>query len=255
MRIHELNCGTLNAPGGAAVYGSPHFICRVLLIEDGQRLIAVDTGIGHEGIRAPEVRLGRSWVSMVAPALDSTETLRSRITALGLAAQNLSDVILTHHHRDHVDALADFPWARVHASDACRAIVAEGDAGLVRSQWEHGVVWAPSPTPTEDWHGFAAHLLDGLPDSIRLVDLAGHSPGHSGVLVDSPDQQSILHVGDAVHHSAQFAGEATPALEAFARASQHHEQNRLATIDRLSVIAATGSVWIVNSHDPGLTVI
>lgn len=253
MRVHELNCGTLNAPGGMAVYGSPHFICRVLLIQDGPRLIAVDTGIGHQGIRAPQARLGDWWLAAVAPALDPNETLRSRISTLGLDPQSLSDVILTHHHRDHVDALADFPWVRVHASDGCRAIVDEGDAGLVRAQWEHGVVWAPSPTRTTDWNGFAAYRLDGLPETIRLVDLAGHSPGHAGVLVDVPGEGPILHVGDAVHHRGQFTGEATPALEAFARASQHNEPDRVATIEKLAALVGTGSLRIVNAHDPSFS--
>lgn len=253
MRVHELNCGTLNAPGGMAVYGSPHFICRVLLIQDGPRLIAVDTGIGHQGIRAPQARLGDWWLAAVAPALDPNETLRSRISTLGLDPQSLSDVILTHHHRDHVDALADFPWVRVHASAGCRAIVDEGDAGLVRAQWEHGVVWAPSPTRTTDWKGFAAYRLDGLPETIRLVDLAGHSPGHAGVLVDVPGEGSILHVGDAVHHRGQFTGEATPALEAFARASQHSEPDRVATIEKLAALVGTGSLRIVNAHDPSFS--
>ncbi|MFG1915226.1 MBL fold metallo-hydrolase [Micromonospora sp. NPDC048898] len=254
MRVHELDCGTLNAPGGTAVYGSSHFICRVLLIEDGRRLIAVDTGIGHEGIKVPEARLGEWWLAQTGPVLDPAETLRSRISALGLDPRNLTDVILTHHHRDHVDGLADFPWVRVHASDGCRAIVADGDAGLVASQWAHGVVWAPSPTRTEDWHGFASYRLAGLPESIRLVGLVGHSPGHSGVLVDSTDgAQPILHVGDAIHHRAQLTGEATPALEAFARASQHNEDDRLATIRRLAELASEGTVRVVNAHDPSFS--
>lgn len=250
MRIHELNCGTLNAPGGTTVYGSPHFICRVLLIEDGHRLIAVDTGIGHEGCKAPEARLGSWWLSAVAPALDPSETLRSRIVALGLDPRHLSDVILTHHHRDHVDGLADFPSVRVHASDVCRAAVAEGDRGLVPVQWEHGVTWAPSPIRTSKWHGLDTYLLDGLPESIRLVDLVGHSPGHSGVLIEDLDDGSLLHVGDAIHHCSQLSGKATPALEAFARASQHNEHDRLATITKLAALAATGRVRAVNAHDP-----
>ncbi|MER0247218.1 MBL fold metallo-hydrolase [Streptomyces sp. HSW2009] len=184
MRIHELNCGTLNVPGGAAVFGASHFVCRCLLIELPDRLVAVDTGIGRGDIDSPELRLGKDWIEQVGPALDPAETLFARVSALGLDPRDVSDIVLTHHHRDHAGGLSDFPAARVHATSACRSAVVRGEGHTMYAQWAHGVRWAPAPTPASAWRGRDSWTLDGLPASIRLVALSGHSPGHAGVLIE-----------------------------------------------------------------------
>ncbi|UNS97787.1 MBL fold metallo-hydrolase [Streptomyces tubbatahanensis] len=251
MRIHELNCGTLDVPGGEAVFGVPRFVCRCLLIELEDRLVVVDTGIGRGDIESPELRLGRDWIAQVGPALDPGETLIARVVALGFAPGDVSDVILTHHHRDHVGGLSDFPSARVHTTSACRSAVEEGEGRVIPAQWAHGVVWAPAPVPAADWRGQASWTLDGLPASIRLVALSGHSPGHAGVLVDDAlGGRDLLHIGDAVHHHAQLTCTAPPAVEAFAAATQHDETARLHTQRLLAKLAGEGTVRLVNSHDP-----
>ncbi|MFI2284629.1 MBL fold metallo-hydrolase [Nocardia beijingensis] len=256
VRIHELNCGTLDVPGGEAVFGVAHFICRCLLIEAEDRLIAVDTGIGRHDIESPEERLGQDWLRRVHPALDPDETLLAQVIALGRDPRELSDVILTHHHRDHVGGLADFPWARVHASPTCRAVVEEGTDRVVAAQWAHEVVWAPTPKPAADWRGYRTWVLDDIPASVRLVDLPGHSPGHAGVVIDdSSIGRELLHVGDAIHHHAQLACAAPPAVEAFAASTQHDEAERLRTQRRLAELAAEGSVRLLNAHDPGASAV
>ncbi|WP_162959059.1 MBL fold metallo-hydrolase [Micromonospora tulbaghiae] len=253
MRIHELNCGTLNVPGGHAIFGVPHFVCRCLLIELDGQLIAVDTGIGCADIGFPQRRLGEDWIAQVEPALDRDETLKARVISLGRDPRDVSDVILTHHHRDHVGGLADFPLARVHATTECRLAVEKGDGRVmsVSAQWAHDVTWASPPAPAPHWRGQFSWTLEGLPASIRLVALAGHSPGHAGVLVDEATQgQSLLHVGDAVYHHAQLTCTAPPAVEAFAASIQHDQAARLHTQRLLAKLAVDESVRLVSSHDP-----
>lgn len=254
MRVHHLNCGTLNVPGGPAVFGVPFFVCRCLLIETDDRLVAVDTGIGTEDIKDPEGRLGKDWLAQVDPALDPAETLLARVVDLGFSPRDLTDVIITHHHRDHVGGLADFPWSRVHASAACRTTVEESGSRVVAAQWSHGVTWAPAPTPTPDWQGLPTWTLAGIPESIRLVSLDGHSPGHVGVLIDDPGLDlPLLHVGDAIHHHGQLACDAPAAVEAFATATEHDHAARLRTQQRLATLATGGSAHLVNAHDPSFT--
>ncbi|MFT2016247.1 MBL fold metallo-hydrolase [Streptomyces sp. 796.1] len=262
MRIHELNCGTLNVPGGAAVFGASHFVCRCLLIELPDRLVAVDTGIGRGDIESPELRLGKDWIEQVGPALDPAETLFARVSALGLDPRDVSDIVLTHHHRDHAGGLSDFPAARVHATGACRSAVVRGEGHTMPAQWAHGVRWAPPPTAAPAWRGRDSWTLDGLPASIRLVALSGHSPGHAGVLIEdtgggddagsweSVGGRELLHVGDAIYHHAQLACAAPPAVEAFAAAVQHDATARLKTERLLADLADEGAVRLLTSHDP-----
>lgn len=249
MDIVELNCGTLNMRGGEAAFGADHFVCRVLLIRNGSRLIAVDTGIGCAGIANPVARFGEQWLDLARPALDPNETLKSQVTARGWDPQTVTDVIITHHHRDHVDGLSDFPWARIHAADECRDLVRDGDAGLVPAQWTHDIDWAPRPQPADEWRGFATFTLDSLPNTIRLIALDGHSPGHVGVLVHT-DGHFLLHVGDAFHHHSQLLGTAPAGVEDFARSVQYDETERSNTVRRIANLSDDKDISIVSSHDP-----
>ncbi len=249
MDIVELNCGTLNMRGGEAAFGTDHFVCRVLLIKDGARLIAVDTGIGHAGIADPVSRFGKQWLDLARPALDPDETLKSQVTAHKRDPHSVTDVIVTHHHRDHVDGLSDFPWARIHAADECRNVVRDGGAGLVPAQWSHDIVWAPSPRPAPEWRGFATFTLDGLPNTIRLIALGGHAPGHVGVLVPT-DDHLLLHVGDAFHHHTQLLSTAPAGVEDFARSVQYDEAERMNTVRKIATLSGDKDIRIVSSHDP-----
>ncbi|WP_083865395.1 MBL fold metallo-hydrolase [Nocardia brevicatena] len=156
MTVHELHCGTLTPPGGAAVWGTPHFTCRCLLVEQGGSLLAVDTGIGIGDIEHPGQRLGHDWIAQVNPLLDPAETLVAQVTALGRDPREITDVVLTHHHRDRVGGLSDMPWVRVHATPDCRRAVVDADSRSRPAQWAHGVVWAEAPCPAAPWRGGAS---------------------------------------------------------------------------------------------------
>lgn len=251
MMVHELRCGTLTPPGDAAVWGAPHFTCRCLLVELGGSLLAVDTGIGLEDIEHPGQRLGRDWIEQVHPLLDPAETLVAQVTALGHDPRDITDVILTHHHRDHVGGLSDMPWARVHATPDCRRAVIDADPRIRPAQWEHGVVWAEDPRSAPPWRGFDTYLLPGLPTAIRLVELPGHAPGHAGVLVEGAGRAGtdLLHVGDALYHHGQLTGTEPPAVEAFAAQTQHHAVTRVETQQRLRNLT---DVRLMTSHDPAM---
>ncbi len=51
--------------------------------------------------------------------------------------------------------------------------------------------------------------LDGLPPEILMVPLAGHTTGHAGVAVQTPDGW-LLHAGDAYLHRDQMQGRRGP---------------------------------------------
>lgn len=64
---------------------------RLLLIEDGNKLILVDTGIGSK----QDEKFFRHYY------LDNTHTLNTSLQALGFSKNDITDVILTHLHFDH----------------------------------------------------------------------------------------------------------------------------------------------------------
>jgi glyoxylase-like metal-dependent hydrolase (beta-lactamase superfamily II) len=55
-------------------------------------------------------------------------------------------------------------------------------------QWESVKKWRHYVPKGEPWFGFeAVRNLDGLPPEILMVPLPGHTAGHAGVAIDTPD--------------------------------------------------------------------
>ncbi|GAA5036220.1 hypothetical protein [Actinopolymorpha pittospori] len=59
MRVHHLNCGTMRPLGGRLIDGRGGFlhraelVCHCLLVETGDELVLVDTGMGSPSVERP----------------------------------------------------------------------------------------------------------------------------------------------------------------------------------------------------------
>lgn len=76
----------------------------IWVIRNNKRTVIVDTGMD----RAEAEGRGRQFLQMPAEAL----------AQIGIDAQTVENVIVTHMHFDHVGTLADFPVARFHLQEA-----------------------------------------------------------------------------------------------------------------------------------------
>ena len=100
--------------GGVFVYGDPHNAPMpmdyfVWAIRNQERVIVVDVGFGKE----EGERRGRTYLRC------PTEGLR----LIGIDAEEVEDVIITHMHYDHAGNLQKFPKARFHIQDEEMAYV------------------------------------------------------------------------------------------------------------------------------------
>lgn len=256
MRLHELNAGTLHPPHAERDWGAPFFVCRCPVVELDDRVIVVDTGIGRQDIARPAERLGDDWIAMARPALDPAEVLTEQLPGLGITSDAVTDVIVTHGHRDHVGGLADLPHARVHAHPGLRRLVERARAGEAAwpsppAQWSHGVRWAPDPRAEGEWKSLPTLALDGVPSSVRMVELPGHAIGHCGVVVLLDDGAHLLHVGDAAFHPAQYThGSVPPGVELFVEMTQFDHEARVETEQRLTALARDPHVHVRTAHGP-----
>jgi len=107
MKIHPINSGNFKLDGGAMFGVVPKSLwqrtnpadsnnmcdwsMRCLLIEDGDRLILVDTGIGD---KQSEKFFSHYYLS-------DENSLESNINKLGFGLDEITDVFLTHLHFDH----------------------------------------------------------------------------------------------------------------------------------------------------------
>jgi glyoxylase-like metal-dependent hydrolase (beta-lactamase superfamily II) len=182
------------------------------LVRSGERLVLVDTGAGPN----PDPAFGR---------------LLASLAAVGLSPDDITDVVLTHLHFDHVG------WA----SDGERAVFANATYRCDERDWDFFV----GPEAYDEGPHLA--LLGGLSATDRLspvaarletwssdvaiapgVDLRaapGHTPGSTVVVVSSGEERAIL-LGDAVHCPVElledeweFIADVDPALARRTRAA------------------------------------
>jgi glyoxylase-like metal-dependent hydrolase (beta-lactamase superfamily II) len=108
MKLHTIDTGFFKLDGGAMFGVVPKTIwnktnpaddnnlctwaMRCLLVEDGKRLILIDTGIGNK----QDERFFSHYY------LHGTATMDSSLAALGFHRDDITDVFLTHLHFDHV---------------------------------------------------------------------------------------------------------------------------------------------------------
>jgi glyoxylase-like metal-dependent hydrolase (beta-lactamase superfamily II) len=251
VKVHHLNCGTMNMPGAPMV-------CHVLLLEADNGLALVDTGFGSRDCLDPN-RVG-AFRHLTRPVFQHAETAARQIQQLGFQISDVRHIVLTHFDFDHIGGIADFPDAHVHvtAAEARGAVHAPSLRERVRYrsvQWAHGPTLVEHAPEGEAWRGFGeAEPLDVIGDGVVLVPMPGHTRGHAAVAVDA-GQHWILHCGDAFYHRGTldrsrvpFVLRAQEEMFAFSRKQLHDNQARLAELYE----RRDPDLMIVCAHDPTL---
>lgn len=212
---------------------------RCLLLRDGERTVLVDCGVGDkESARFHEIF-----------ALENAGSdVRTELGRRGLAVEDISDLVLTHLHFDHVGGavtrqadgrlVPTFPNARIHVQ---------------RRQWE----WALSPSPRDR----ASYLKDNL-DPLRELPLVlgdgpgellpglgvriveGHTPGMQLLQLEGDgDQPGLIYCADLVPTAAHLP-------PAWVMGYDLQPLKALAEKQALYRDADEGRYWLVFEHDP-----
>lgn len=245
----------LGGSGGALA--TARLVAHCLLIEAGDDLVLVDTGLGT-GDAADPKRLGAAFRAIVRPRCSAGETAIRQIEGLGLDPGDVRHIAVTHLDVDHAGGLGDFPVAEVHVS--ATELAAAKDPPLrergryVPGHWSHGPKWAEYEVDGDSWFGFdSVRLLPGLDVEIVMVPLLGHSAGHVGIAVNA-GHGWLLHCGDAFFHRREInTPPACPAgLRLFQNVVLHDAKARRHNQERLRYLAREhrDDVRLICSHDP-----
>lgn len=194
MRVYHLNCATKRL-----YFPRWHVITRCLLIESQAGLILVDTGFGTRDHTNP-TRIVRLFKSAMRVPNNLEETAIRQIIRLGFNPEDVRHIVLTHFHLDHAGGLPDFPWAKVHifAAEYQAVMHPRGlmEQFYISAHWAHGPDWAIHSTGGDKWFGFDCVRVIENPQ-VLLIPLVGHSRGHCGVAVETPDGW-LFHCGDTI---------------------------------------------------------
>lgn len=244
IQIQHVNFGWLHAPP------LPPACCHCLLIRENGRVVLVDTGIGMHDIREPMKRVGKEAIEAAGFQFRSETTAIQQIQAMGLTADNVTDIVLTHGDSDHVGGLADFPMARVHLSIEEMSEIENHAQRYNAAQFEHQPNWVSYTDNDSAFLGLPARRVNtSLPLEIYLVPLPGHTLGHCGVGIQHGGQ-SWLHVGDAYYLRVELAGQPHP-IDGLAIARAENDGLRRESLALLQDLATKrgDDVEIFGYHD------
>lgn len=163
------------------------------LVEQGDRKTLLDAGTS----------------TLLGPNLGG---LGAALAATGVTPDQITTVLLTHMHPDHSGGLV---------TSEGQAVFANAELVVSRSEWEFwhdDAIMASVPESSRGFFQMARGTVAPYADRLRLfegetevakgfvaVPLPGHTPGHSGYVLDGGTEQ-LLFWGDTVHSTAlQFA--------------------------------------------------
>jgi glyoxylase-like metal-dependent hydrolase (beta-lactamase superfamily II) len=205
-------------------------------VEHAGRVLLVDSG---ETAAAKNIPFARFEVT---PA----DELPAALAAAGLSPQDVAEVVLTHHHGDHVDGLVHV-GAPVRISDAELRFLAGAFPRLMRRILRQPLPPAFAPTPFAlDGGPFGAFDRSrALSDDGRIVAVAtpGHTPGHISVICIDDDGRHVMLAGDATDTLEQLHARRADAVGA-------EPKVHVATLEMILAHCAQHPTVFLPSHDP-----
>ncbi len=144
---------------------------NALLVRDGKRVILIDSGLGPAVHGALMASLGKA----------------------GVSPDEVTDVLITHSHFDHVGGLAAADGKPAFPQAVIRMSTAEWT-------WMKSQPKAAALVKVIDGH--VQTFTPGAPiaPGVTSVALKGHTPGHVGYEITS-GKQRLLDIGDTAHSS------------------------------------------------------
>jgi len=157
MKIHPLNTGNFKLDGGAMFGVVPKTIwqktnpadennlcnwsMRCMLIEDGNRLILIDAGIGD---KQSEKFFSHYYLS-------GNDSLKGNLKALGFSSDDITDVFLTHLHFDHCGGAIQWNKDRT----GFEPVFKNATYWSTENHWQ----WATVPNPREKASFLSENIL------------------------------------------------------------------------------------------------
>ncbi|AXI48546.1 MBL fold hydrolase [Sulfitobacter sp. SK012] len=226
-RLAVLDYGLFQVHANNRVIG----ICGFVIQTDADETVLIDTGFPAKYAQDAEAATIEDDLGSLGRVLSvTTDNMAGpQLAKLGLAKSDVTLMIQSHTHIDHVGDMAGFPGVPILISAAERAL-------------PRPLYW--SGKQTMDWPGADYALVDAdmeLGDGFKVLLCPGHAPGQLAFLIDLPKTGAVLLTSDAISRASEvdekFAGSWNVPL------AIHHG-------DRLMQLASERDALVIYGHSP-----
>jgi len=235
VKLWRLDCGAilesdlnLFSDTYAYVGKSKELTAACYLIKHGDTYMLWDTGLSAEALGKPLRGPGATGESLA-------KTLPDQLKAIGVEPKQIEIIGISHYHYDHTGQAAAFPQARL--------LMGKGDIAVLRTPGSERA------KPLAHWLGGQGKLEEIAGDkdvfgdqSVVMLDLPGHTPGHHGLLVKLAKQGYVLLSGDVAHFEQNYATNGVPIFNT-------DRAQSLASLGRFKGLAKNLRATVVIQHE------
>ena len=239
IRLYTLDCGRIEINdlalfdrGGAYDGRQASVADPCFLIRHPRGDLLWDTGVADALAREP------NGVAFDTNRFSMPRTLKGQLAELGLGAEDIEYVALSHSHFDHVGNAGDYASATwlVDATEREFMFSEEARSNAQTFPYYSALESADTVTFTDDHDVFG----DG---AVLIVRTPGHTPGHSALLVRLTKSGSVLLSGDLYHLAEARTRRTIPVFNTDA-------EETLRSMDKFESLAASIEARIVIQHEP-----
>ena len=227
LQLWRLDCGSIQVSdfdvfSDTYLYpGQPkQLTASCYLIRHGSQYMLWDTGVAGPA---------KEWVFTIALKQRVTDQMKR----IGVAPASVNYVGISHYHDDHIGQAADFPGATLLiGSGDWEAIKARPDTATRFTPWISGGAKVEPVARDKDVFG---------DQSVVVLDMPGHTPGHKALLVRLKSGPVLLS-GDLYHATEQVANRGVPSFNT-------NRADTLASFDRFQAIAKNAKAKVIIQHE------
>lgn len=206
-------------------------ICGYLIRTDQDELVLVDGGFPRKYTEdhASASTEDRLYEFGEVLSCGPDNTVAAQLARCGCTPDDITLLIQTHTHIDHLGALDDARQAPM--------LIAAAERALPKPLYWGGA--QPLDWPERDY--ILLHADAEIGPYFRVMLVPGHAPGQLAMMVDLPDTGAVLLTSDAISRPAEID-------ENFAGSMD--EAAAMASAERLMTAAAQQDAFIIYGHDP-----
>lgn len=252
LEVELLSGGHCRHPEFVTLQGGSWRSCQfpslfAVIYHPTRGVILYDTGYASHLLTGDHGWKGRVYLWITPVSLDTGESALAQLGARGIAPEDVTHIVISHFHADHIAGLRDFPKAQFWCTRAAYLDVARTTGlaalrkgflpGLLPDDFAsrlQSIEQANRVALPQAFAPFEAYDLFG-DGSLRAVPLPGHAAGQVGLLFESRRGRTVFLIGDACWSETAYLELRPP--HAITRLITHSSSDYLATLELLHRLA------------------